>query len=180
MWNFTRILQIYEVKNSSLDCKLEVVIEQQRYYSMNLFLAVTYILRRRKSCNPLVFFLNLNSSKFLLWFKNIKMLTRKSIHWKMKVYENLRGRYNSNFTYVLFCTIICSIFTSLCKNFVKLNWVLAEAFRFHVHWHRKASAKTQVSLTKFLQSEVKIIHIIVQNNRYYRARSRWTKQQQVG
>ena len=33
-------------------------------------------------------------------------------------------------------------------------------------WHRKASAKTQVSLTKFLQSEVKIIHIIVQNNTY--------------
>ena len=31
-------------------------------------------------------------------------------------------------------------------------------------WHRKASAKTQVSLTKFLQSEVKIIDIIVQNN----------------
>ena len=29
--------------------------------------------------------------------------------------------------------------------------------------HRKASAKTQVSLTKFLQSEVKIIHIIVQD-----------------
>ena len=29
---------------------------------------------------------------------------------------------------------------------------------------RKASAKTQVSLTRFLQSEVKIIHIIVQNN----------------
>ena len=29
-------------------------------------------------------------------------------------------------------------------------------------WHRKASAKTQVSLRKFLQSEVKIIHIIVQ------------------
>ena len=28
-------------------------------------------------------------------------------------------------------------------------------------WHRKASAKTQVSLTRFLQSEVKIIHIIV-------------------
>ena len=44
-------------------------------------------------------------------------------------------------------------------------------------WHRKASAKTQVSLTKFLQSEVKIIHIIVQNNTYYSARSRWTKQQ---
>ena len=44
--------------------------------------------------------------------------------------------------------------------------------------HRKASAKTQVSLTRFLQSEVKIIHIIVQNNTYYSARSRWTKQQQ--
>ena len=41
-----------------------------------------------------------------------------------------------------------------------------------------ASAKTQVSLTRFLQSEVKIIHIIVQNNTYYSARSRWTKQQQ--
>ena len=39
------------------------------------------------------------------------------------------------------------------------------------------SAKTQVSLTRFLQSEVKIIHIIVQNNTYYSARSRWTKQQ---
>ena len=30
-------------------------------------------------------------------------------------------------------------------------------------WHRKASAKTRVSLTRFLQSEVKIIHIIVQD-----------------
>ena len=38
-----------------------------------------------------------------------------------------------------------------------------------------ASAKIQVSLTRFLQSEVKIIHIIVQNNTYYSARSRWTK-----
>ena len=38
---------------------------------------------------------------------------------------------------------------------------------------------TQVSLTKFLQSEVKIIHIIVQNNTYYSARSRWTKQQHL-
>ena len=27
-----------------------------------------------------------------------------------------------------------------------------------IPWHRKASAKTQVSLTRFLQSEVKIIH----------------------
>ena len=43
----------------------------------------------------------------------------------------------------------------------------------------KASAKTQVSLTRFLQSEVKIIHIIVQNNTYYSARSRWTKQQHI-
>ena len=30
----------------------------------------------------------------------------------------------------------------------------------------KASSKTQVSLRNFLQSEVKIIHIIVQNNTY--------------
>ena len=50
--------------------------------------------------------------------------------------------------YVLFCTIICIIFTSLCKNFVKLTWVLAEAFRCHGH---------------HFQSEVKIIHIIVQD-----------------
>ena len=35
--------------------------------------------------------------------------------------------------YVLFCTIMCIIFTSLCKNFVKLTWVLAEAFRCHGH-----------------------------------------------
>ena len=41
----------------------------------------------------------------------------------------------------------------------------------------KLLLKTQVSLTSFLQSEVKIIHIIVQNNTYYSARSRWTKQQ---
>ena len=34
---------------------------------------------------------------------------------------------------VLFCTIMCIIFTSLCKNFVKLTWVLAEAFRCHGH-----------------------------------------------
>ena len=36
-------------------------------------------------------------------------------------------------------------------------------FIFICHGHRKASAKTQVSLRKFLQSEVKIIHIIVQD-----------------
>ena len=33
-------------------------------------------------------------------------------------------------------------------------------------WTTGQIAKTQVSLTKFLQSEVKIIHIIVQNNTY--------------
>ena len=98
--------------------------------------------------------------------------------------------------YVLFCTIICIIFTSLCKNFLNLTCVLAEAFRCHGHhsqcltvkvelaamfrniaasstrtvkhwewstWHWKASAKTQVRLRKFLQGEVKIIHIIVQD-----------------
>ena len=44
------------------------------------------------------------------------------------------------------------------------------------HGIKKLLLKTQVSLTSFLQSEVKIIHIIVQNNTYYNARSRWTKQ----
>ena len=29
--------------------------------------------------------------------------------------------------------LICIIFTSLCKNLVKLTWVLAEAFRCHGH-----------------------------------------------
>ena len=43
------------------------------------------------------------------------------------------------------------------------------------HGIEKLLLKTQVSLTSFLQSEVKIIHIIVQNNTYYSARSRWTK-----
>ena len=38
--------------------------------------------------------------------------------------------------------------------------------------------RTLLNLFEFLQSEVKIIHIIVQNNTYYSARSRWTKQQQ--
>ena len=36
-------------------------------------------------------------------------------------------------------------------------------FTLQEPWHRKASAKTQVSLTRFLQSEVKVIHIIVQD-----------------
>ena len=56
--------------------------------------------------------------------------------------------------YVLFCTIICIIFTSLCKKLVKL---FSRSF---------SMLKTQVSLRSFLQSEVKIIHIIVQNNTY--------------
>ena len=34
------------------------------------------------------------------------------------------------------------------------------------HGIEKLLLKTQVSLTSFLQSEVKIIHIIVQNNTY--------------
>ena len=46
------------------------------------------------------------------------------------------------------------------------------------YYNMYSFAKTQVSLTRFLQSEVKIIHIIVQNNTYYSARSRWRKQQQ--
>ena len=46
-----------------------------------------------------------------------------------------------------------------------------------VIWDDARMEKTQVSLTRFLQSGVKIIHIIVQNNTYYSARSRWTKQQ---
>ena len=37
--------------------------------------------------------------------------------------------------------------------------------------NRKASAKTQLSLTSFLQSEVKIIHIIVQNNTSFKMSS---------
>ena len=45
------------------------------------------------------------------------------------------------------------------------------------HGIEKLLLKTQVSLTSFLQSEVKITHIIVQNNTYYSARSRCTKQQ---
>ena len=47
------------------------------------------------------------------------------------------------------------------------------------HGIEKLLLKTQVRLTSFLQSEVKIIHIILQNNTYYSARSRWTKQQHI-
>ena len=67
--------------------------------------------------------------------------------------------------YVLFCTIICIIFTSLCKNFVKLTWVLAEAFRCHGHHFQ--------CLTEFN----KVLAKWSENNTYYSARSRWTKQQ---
>ena len=45
-------------------------------------------------------------------------------------------------------------------------------------WHRKASAKTQVSLTRFLQSEVKIIHIIVQNNTNWNSMSAYIVQKE--
>ena len=56
------------------------------------------------------------------------------------------------------------------------SWFAASSTRTVKHWkwcpgHREASAKTQVSLTKFLQSEVKIIHIIVQNNTNHRCLS---------
>ena len=68
-----------------------------------------------------------------------------NVHWNI---QNEGYRINMN-QYVLFCTIICIIFTSLYKKLVKFTWVLAEAF--------------QVSLTRFLQSEVKIIHIVVQD-----------------
>ena len=75
----------------------------------------------------------------------------------------------TNSNYVLFCTIICIIFTPLCKNLVKLTGIptylsFSRSFSMpSAPWHRKASAKTQVSLTRFLQSEVKLIHIIVQD-----------------
>ena len=35
---------------------------------------------------------------------------------------------------------------------------------------KKLLLKTQVTLTSFLQSEMKIIHIIVQNNTYYQCK----------
>ena len=77
---------------------------------------------------------------------------------------------NSNLTYtnwyVLFCTIICIIFTSLCKNLVKLTWVLAEAFWWAwkwCTWHRKASAKNSSKFNKFLAKGS-------ENNTYYSAK----------
>ena len=77
-------------------------------------------------------------------------------------------------------------FVKDCMGFVMyliiwyVGWGLFIVFVYLIcTWHRKASAKTQVSLTRFLQSEVKIIHIIVQNNTYYSARSGWRKQQQT-
>ena len=78
-------------------------------------------------------------------------------------------RFQMNRILLLFCpswscTIICIIFTSLCKNLVKLTLISSTRTVKHWKWciwHRKASAKTQVSLTRFLQSELKIIHIIV-------------------
>ena len=76
----------------------------------------------------------------------MKKITNKQKLFKLVfILHNSRIKHLIQPIYVLFCTIMCIIFTSLCK---------------------------------FLQSEVKIIHIIVQNNTYYSARSRWTKQQQ--
>ena len=68
------------------------------------------------------------------------------------------------------------------QELVQLTWVLAEAFRCHVHhfqccstgivmhwkwctWHRKASAKNPSKLNKFLHSEVNLLiqHITVQD-----------------
>ena len=66
--------------------------------------------------------------------------------------------------FVLFCTIICIIFTSLCKKLVKLTWWCI--------WHRKASAKNSSKFNKFLAKWS-------ENNTYYSARSRLTKQQHV-
>ena len=51
------------------------------------------------------------------------------------------------------------------RNLLNLLEFLAEAFRCHVH-HFQCLTDRQVSLTSFLQSEVKITHIIVQNNTY--------------
>ena len=61
---------------------------------------------------------------------------------------------NSTALYVLF-------FTSLCKKLVKLTWVF-RSIENDAHGIEELLLKTQVSLTSFLQSEVKIIHIIVQ------------------
>ena len=84
----------------------------------------------------------------------------------------------------LFCTIICIIFTSLCKKLVKLTWVFSRSFSMPCAsfsmvdvkhwelctWHRKASAKNSSKFNKFLAKWS-------ENNTYYTARWRWTKQQ---
>ena len=75
-------------------------------------------------------------------------------------------------THILFDTILHSSHNNISANPTTTNQnIAASSTRTAKHWkwcpwHRKASAKTQVSLTRFLQSEVKIIHIIVQNNTY--------------
>ena len=68
-------------------------------------------------------------------------------------------------TYVLFCTIICIIFTSICKKLVKLTWVFSRSFSMPC-----ASFSMLLVL-------VEIIHIIVQdqdgqNNNNYKTFSR--------
>ena len=75
-------------------------------------------------------------------------------------------------SYTLFDTIIHSSHNNISANPTTTNRNIAASSTRTVNhwkwcpWHRKASAKTQVSLTRFLQNEVKIIHIIVQNNTY--------------
>ena len=80
------------------------------------------------------------------------------------------------FTFIKICIIILFLYWKRRRPHILLvSWTDAQLSRLLMGlskhwkwctWNRKASAKTQVSLTRFLQSEVKIIHIIVQNNAY--------------
>ena len=72
-------------------------------------------------------------------------------------------------SHTLFDTIMHSSHNNISANPTTTNRnITASSTRTVKHWEwcpwrRKASAKTSVSLRKFLQSEVKIIHIIVQD-----------------
>ena len=117
--------------------------------------------RMKKKCAPFV------ELRWLWWrSRSCRRLSKFKIWWGCR-------------DHVLFRTIICIIFTSLCKKLVKLTWVFSRSFLMpctsfsmhdgpcienDVHGIEKLLLKTQASLTSFLQSEVKIIHIIVQNN----------------
>ena len=60
------------------------------------------------------------------------------------------------FLCVLFCTIIFIIFTSLCKNFLKLTCVLAEAFRCHGHHSQCLTVLVELAaMFRFHEPEVK-------------------------